>query len=209
MTNIERGRPRDPEVDKRIIDAAIDVFASHGWSGFTLDRVASVAKVGKGSVYLRWDSKTDLLTAALEQELPFVPPVIDSGSYAGDLRALGRQLLVTYSGTRGRAFLRVLMELTRNPEFGAYTKFRMEQLASGRAMVRRAKARGELPERVPVTLPLDALSGAILMHVLTAPRRASSAEALEIFLDNAVSLVLAATTDPSIDWSTEEVASAV
>jgi hypothetical protein len=58
------------------------------------------------------------------------------------------------------------MELTRNTEFKSYTPFRMEQLAAGRAMVSRAKARGELPEGVPVTLPLDALSAAILVRPL-------------------------------------------
>lgn len=204
MTRAERGRPRDPEVDRRILEAAIEVFAFHGWSGFTVDRVASQAKVGKGSVYLRWDSKSELLTAALEEELLFFPQGVDSGSYAGDLEALSRQLLVTYSGTRGRAFLRMIMELTRNPEFESYKTFRMEQLSAGRAMVRRAKARGELPEGVPNTLPLDALSGAILMHLLTTPRRASSPEALEIFIKNAVSLVLAATTDASVEWATPE-----
>jgi AcrR family transcriptional regulator len=195
----ERGRPRDPGVDKAIMNAALEEFAARGWSGFTIDRVARIAGVGKGSVYLRWNNKVELLTAALEEELRFVPENTNSGSYAGDLRALARQFVSAYSGVHGRAFLRVLMELTTHPDFKKYSSFRREQLATGRAMIRRAKERGEIPQSVPVTLPLDALSGAILMHIVASPRQ-PSARSLELLIENVVSLVLAATTDASIDW---------
>lgn len=195
----ERGRPRDPEVDRAILRAAVEDFAARGWSGFTLDRVARIAGVGKGSVYLRWNSKVELLTAALEEELRFVPDNTDSGSYESDLRALAKQFAIAYSGSRGKAFLRVLMELTTHPDFKEYANFRQAQLATGRAMIRRAKERGEIPAELPVTLPLDALSGAILMHLISSPRR-PSAESIENFVEDVVSLVIVATTDATMEW---------
>lgn len=43
------GRPRDPDVDRRIIEAALQVFGLSGWSGFSMEAVARTAGVGKAS----------------------------------------------------------------------------------------------------------------------------------------------------------------
>ncbi|MDQ4116617.1 MAG: TetR family transcriptional regulator, partial [Actinomycetota bacterium] len=40
MSTAAAGRPRDPEVDRRIADAAVDLFGRTGWSGFSMDAVA-------------------------------------------------------------------------------------------------------------------------------------------------------------------------
>src|SRR4051794_41814148 len=60
-----RGRPRTPGADKRIIDAALEEYGEHGWSGFTMDGVARRAGVGKSTVYLRWQDKDSLLSEAV------------------------------------------------------------------------------------------------------------------------------------------------
>ena len=60
-----RGRPRTPGAEKRIIDAALEEYGEHGWSGFTMDGVARRAGVGKSTVYLRWQDKDTLLTDAV------------------------------------------------------------------------------------------------------------------------------------------------
>jgi len=48
-----RGRPRDPLATARIMAAALDEYARHGWSGFSMRGVAQAAGVGKSSLYLR------------------------------------------------------------------------------------------------------------------------------------------------------------
>ena len=35
-----RGRPADPDIERRVIAAALSVYGEVGWAGFTLDRVA-------------------------------------------------------------------------------------------------------------------------------------------------------------------------
>src|SRR3569623_771660 len=64
------GRPRDPEVDRRIAEAALDVFGDAGWAGFAMEAVAKRAGVGKASLYLRWSNMEALLTDALTAGLP-------------------------------------------------------------------------------------------------------------------------------------------
>src|ERR1700731_4692469 len=67
-----RGRPADPDIERRVIAAALSVYGEAGWAGFSLDRVARRAPVGKAALYRRWPTKEDLLLAALEH-LPEPP----------------------------------------------------------------------------------------------------------------------------------------
>ena len=60
-----RGRPRDPQLEERALEATLAVFGERGWVGLTIDEVAARALVGKSSIYLRWKDKETLLAAAL------------------------------------------------------------------------------------------------------------------------------------------------
>src|SRR5215217_6779001 len=53
----------------RILAAASQVFAEHGYDGATLDMVAADAGVTKGAVYWHFASKGELFLALLEQDV--------------------------------------------------------------------------------------------------------------------------------------------
>jgi AcrR family transcriptional regulator len=53
----------------RVLDAAIRIFAKHGYAGATLDQVAAEAGLTKGAVYWHFSSKTDLYLAICERNL--------------------------------------------------------------------------------------------------------------------------------------------
>lgn len=185
-----RGRPRDPEVDARIRQSAIELFAESGWAGFSLDQVARRSGVGKASIYLRWTSRQELLVDALERELQFVDDP-DTGSIRGDLLALALQLTDVYDGAKGRAYLRLNLEGDQIPGFDRYLEYQQRQMRIARRMLRRGISRGELPSAARVTTILDALSGGLLVHSLTVPRGpASSRSALEKFAISLVDFVL-------------------
>jgi len=61
------GRPRAPDLEERALAAVLDVFGEKGWTGLTIAEVASRARVGKSSLYLRWPNKTAMLADALRQ----------------------------------------------------------------------------------------------------------------------------------------------
>lgn len=186
----KRGRPRDPEIEDRLMAAAVAVFASRGWTGISIERVASAARVGKGSVYLRWGSASDLLREALQTKLRFVDDP-DTGDVRRDLLSLAGQLAETYAGDNGRAFLRIYIEGDLIPGFQEYWAFQQEQMRVARSIIRRAQERGEISPRVRVTTILDALSGGILVHSLTAPAAvAQSSLATSRLLEELVELVL-------------------
>lgn len=75
MTPIRgRGRPRDPDVDAAILDAARTLLAARGFTGMSMERIARAAGVGKDAIYRRWDSKESLvrhlLTVLADEHVP-------------------------------------------------------------------------------------------------------------------------------------------
>jgi AcrR family transcriptional regulator len=163
------GRPRDPELDRRIAQAALDLFADAGWAGFAMEAVARRAGVGKATVYLRWSTKEALLTDAVTLLLARVSDV-DTGTLRGDLVQLATQMLDLYAGGTSRAALRLSVEASAIPGVAEhYAALRRSQVLAARAIVRRGIARGELAASAPVTLLLDTLTGGAMMHAMSTP----------------------------------------
>jgi hypothetical protein len=83
-----RGRPRSQQTHDAILDAVRDLLLSGGYAQVAMDRVASLAGVGKQSLYRRWPSKAPLVAEAVMdaygQHGPFELP--DSGDIEADLR---------------------------------------------------------------------------------------------------------------------------
>jgi AcrR family transcriptional regulator len=73
------GRPRDENLDARILAATRDLLAKHGYAGTNLAAIARAAGTTRPTIYLRWSSKEDLVTAAIAA-LPLpaqLPPTAD------------------------------------------------------------------------------------------------------------------------------------
>lgn len=163
------GRPRDPSVDRRLAEAAIEVFGDEGWAGFTVEAVAKRSGVGKASIYLRWPAKQELLLEALRRHVGGVAE-IETGNVRDDLIALAVQLLRGRLGPSGRAAFRIMLEADRIPGVADHWQaIRESQVLAARAIVRRAIERGELPADTSVTLLLDTLVGAAMNHVHATP----------------------------------------
>jgi AcrR family transcriptional regulator len=169
VPHVSLGRPRDPDVDRKIAQAALDLFGEAGWAGFAMETVARRAGVGKASLYLRWSSKEALLADAVTLRMARVTDV-DTGTLRGDLTELAVQMLDLFAGPASRAAMRLNLEADAIPGVAEhYEGIRRSQVLAARAMVRRGIARGELAPDAPVTLLLDTLAGGAMMHVLSTP----------------------------------------
>jgi AcrR family transcriptional regulator len=166
----QAGRPRDPDVDRRVADAAITLFGETGWAGFSVEAVAKRASVGKASIYLRWHTKEALLVAALRVRVGIIDEV-DTGSLREDLVRLARQILDLYLGDAGRAALRLNLEGDVIPGLAdRLSALRTSQVLAARGIVRRGIARGEIPKDTSITLLLDTLVGGATTHVQSTPK---------------------------------------
>ena len=82
---IDEGDPSDPKErkKKRILDAATGLFIKQGYRKTSIDEVAAASGVAKGTVYLYFKSKTDLLMRAIAVEkrryFEEIRPVFDPG----------------------------------------------------------------------------------------------------------------------------------
>jgi AcrR family transcriptional regulator len=169
----------------------VTLYADAGWSGFSIEGVAKLAGVGKGSIYLRWSSAAALLLDAFRTELKFVDDV-DTGSLRGDLQALAHQISRVYEGDHARAYLRTQLEGSMIPGFDLYFDFQRTEMKSSRAIVRRAVKRQELPNDTNVTMVLDALSGGLLVHALSTPEGLVSVTRRRQYPDDLVEFVMRA-----------------
>lgn len=164
------GRPRDPLLESRVLAAALGVYAEAGWSGFSFDAVARRAGVGRAPLYLRWQSKEDLLLAALSAHSSPVPPR-SRGSLRDDLAEYATRLLESSSRPQSWAFVRMQLEATINPTLHARfsSEIAVPHLEAARAVLRDAVERGDLPGETPVDLVLASLYGAIFNRMTLSP----------------------------------------
>jgi AcrR family transcriptional regulator len=106
MTEAERrrGRPRTPDLEKRVFAAALDEYARTGWASFTMDGVARRAGVGKSALYLRWPDRQRVLLDSMEA-LTRPLTVHDSVSEAADLDPLHERIVRMHTEAATRMFL--------------------------------------------------------------------------------------------------------
>ena len=145
----KRGRPRDPEADRRILDAAAALILAHGFDNMTVDDVAARAHVGKATVYRRWAKKEDLAVAAMGQLYDAQMPTPDTGSIEGDLREAFAKVLAFANSEQGSAYIRTcIAESVRDPRIAALYRAANDRAEdSARMMFQRAIARGEVRQR--------------------------------------------------------------
>jgi len=76
-----RGRPRRPEADAEILDAALELLRGGGYRELSLDEVARRAGTAKSSIYRRWPSKAALVAEIVRREVP-LPEDVDGDAAA-------------------------------------------------------------------------------------------------------------------------------
>jgi AcrR family transcriptional regulator len=99
-----RGRPRDPAVDRRILDTAVRLLAEGRFLQLSLDDIACEAGVTKPAIYRRFPNKEAIAIAALGERRRTRP-----APATGDLR---RDLLAQLNDLRDRVLPAGGMALT-------------------------------------------------------------------------------------------------
>lgn len=160
------GRPRDPMMDRKICEAAVELYAKEGWGRFTFEAVARLAGVGKPALYLRYPSKEELLISSIET-LNRVDDEIDTGSLHSDLLQYVREAFEFRLSALGTAFLRMMADQLYHPELREpfHERVVRKKILSVRRIIERAKERGELPGSMDTNILLESLDGAVMNRV--------------------------------------------
>lgn len=166
------GRPRSPQAESRILQAALRQLSEDGYSRMSLDAVAAEAGVSKPTMYRRWASKADMATAAL-RTIQLSEPRVDTGSTKDDLAGVLRNFSKSLLRPNGMSLIgTVLAEEAHTPEL--LRLFRERIVAPRRAMLReildRAVKRGELRAGVDVDCAVNMLVGAFYARYLASSK---------------------------------------
>ena len=181
------GRPRDPDVDERILEAATRLILERGVDAMTVDEVAVRARVGKATVYRRWSHKIDLAGHALDRLYASIAPVHDTGSLAEDVTRLYASLLEFARTPDGRHFLRIsAAESVRDPRVArVHREARGRFEASVAVVFERGRARDELPATAPIPWACQFIGSFLVSPVVsgrTIPPASQAAELTALML---------------------------
>ncbi|MDO8120736.1 TetR/AcrR family transcriptional regulator [Isoptericola sp. b490] len=163
-----RGRPRDPELDRRVLETTLGLLAEVGYGGLTVAEVARRAQVGKPAVYRRWAGKSQLVVEALVTQLRPQGDV-GAGSVVEDLTGLIGELVHLLTRTPlGRVLPGLVSEMATDPVLAE--SYRRLIIGPNQqrwwSAVERGIGRGELVAETDVDAVVNALAGPLYLRVL-------------------------------------------
>ncbi len=178
-------RRRGDTLTEAIYAAVLEQMSVHGFSGLTMEGVATCAGTGKAALYRRWSGKEDLVVEALNHVLPLVDSAPDSGDLRTDLAATLDMMRTSVNSRAGRAILAIMGELDRDHDFIKTIKERV--LAPRKSCImtvlQRAADRGDIsPERV--TPIVAETAPALVMMCVIGEGPPVSAEQINQILDD-------------------------
>jgi AcrR family transcriptional regulator len=169
--NSSRGRPRSEKARQAILASAMDLLLDQGLSSMSMDDVARHAGVSKATIYRWWRSKERLALEALAAEWASSAPADpgDTGTLRGDLIA---RFLPWVRQLNHRPYARVVAGLVAaaqtDSEFAELYRqhFVQARRDNTRALLVRARDRGEIAADADLEVALDLLYGPVYHRLL-------------------------------------------
>jgi AcrR family transcriptional regulator len=163
---------RSDQTRTRILDAAAEAFADHGYAATGVDEICRRAGLSKGGFYHHFPSKQALFLALLEQWLALLDRPITSAEATGaaapqQLRAMvrGARPIFTQPGEQTAMFLEIWIQAIRDPAVRAAALAPYRQyLDRFAALIAAGAAEGSLR---PVDTPAAARYARVLMALAT------------------------------------------
>jgi AcrR family transcriptional regulator len=151
-----------------VLAATNDLLAEDGFEALRVETVAARAGVHKTTVYRRWPSKASLIADAARERSRQMVPVPDTGTFAGDLRALARAIAANIGSVEGSRRTRTLVAAAATSDDVAAVSldFWNERFELTGTIVEHAVARGELPEGTDSRLVIETLIGPMYVRLL-------------------------------------------
>ncbi len=178
--------------------AARTLYAKRGWAGFSFDEVAKRAKVGKGSLYLRWKNKAQMLIEVVRFYTCSIAD-IDTGKIRSDLIEFAHRWFAHMESENGSLSYRLTIDAQFHPELRQALRENPypDYVRNTRLIIRNAINRGELPTDASVALIADIVAGAISNHVRNTPEelRERIREDRDKYIESLVDTVLSGVTN--------------
>ncbi len=164
-----RGRPRNVDLDARILDGARAILASDGYAAVTVSAVARHVGLPRSTVYRRYPSVVALRYAASTVPPAGLSPLAESGDVRTDMAAHIAGNASMFRSKAGRSLLRSLLADALADAEGR--RMINERLIGPRldhvvGVLERARERGDLPDTVDSRTAAMAITGTLIYRVL-------------------------------------------
>ena len=175
---------------ERVVDAVMQAAALElgrvGYAGLRIEDVASLSGVNKTTIYRRWPTKADLVSAALRHAKRGLK-MNDTGDLRRDLLGALREIVAFTRTPIGQGWLRIIHVERSHPEVEPIcTALRNEHIQARHAIIERAILRGELPAGTDPGLIGDMVISPVYTRVAI-----RDAEVTEAYMQAVVDTVLA------------------
>lgn len=172
-TTKRAGRPRNPDIEDRAIEAAYDILAESGFQGLSFLKVSALSGIARPTLKLRWRSRVELCIDTIKRILDQPPDLQAPENLTGqDVRQLIVEalegLIVTLNAPDT---MRILASAISVAHFAEPMNELRQYVLSRRGIVLRRLIQagidsGEFAQGTDVELTLDLLNGPILYRTL-------------------------------------------
>jgi len=164
-----RGRPRDPDVDARVVCAARRLLAEKGYEALSFEAIAQATGVGKPTIYRRWPTKAHLAAEiATGDGAEGLPDIIAEQGLAAQIRAIVAQAANFYGKPEMKA---AVLGVLANAQSDAglrdqFNRLEDETRRQMHAIVAKGQAAGLIHEGVDPDALFDTISGSVIFRFL-------------------------------------------
>jgi AcrR family transcriptional regulator len=190
--------------EQHILRAAIEELALSDYGGMSIEDVARRAGVNKTTIYRKWETKADLIRAALASvfEMFRIGPTL--GDLRSDLWRIGRQIRAFAQSPEGKSLTRLRLLQHPEPELAEIAnQLNARQLVELGVLIEAAVERGEISRDVDVLLLLDMFFGVVYTRLEMKNEPVSDA-LLETIIDILVNTARSPTKRPRGATKTEK-----
>lgn len=164
-----RGRPRDEDAGRLLIEAAKKLLASGGFDALNFETMSQMTGVSRAAIYRRWPAKAHLANEIANGGGGSIPDLGPDVPLKMQLRAFVAQVHAQYARPEvGAASIGLIIAYQRDPQLrdDLHTPLEFETRVELQRLLDRARPYGELRDGVSADIVFDLIVGGILFRLM-------------------------------------------
>lgn len=159
ISHSHNGRPRDPTIDRAVLEAAARLVLKGGLRAVSIDAIAAEAGVGRMAIYRRWPNKAAIVLDAFVARVDPGTLFLESPDYLESIRFQMRTMARAFRGKDGTLLRILLAEAQHCPDVAEALRQRwtMPRRKMANAYFTEGIRRGYLREDVDPNAMIDLL----------------------------------------------------
>ncbi|AWB43021.1 TetR family transcriptional regulator [Paenibacillus sp. CAA11] len=164
----KRGRPRNMETQKSILNASYELLLEKGFAAITVEKIAERAGVSKATIYKWWPNKSAVVMDGFLSAASERLPIPDTGSIFDDILIHATNVTRFMTSREGKIIAQIIGEGQSDPALADVyrTRYFQPRRLEARQLLERGAQRGELDKDLDAGLYTDLIYGPIFYRLL-------------------------------------------